>query len=221
METIRQLSDKGLIKVKGISVSRIAEGHLRRIIRAELLSEAMMTPELALDRGIKLQVREYSDLITITAVWYNKDEDEEYTVGVLWAEKPDHPCLGAWEIRKSKVADNFRGLGPLLYDLMIDLVSPDPLVSDRQTVRPAAKRVWDHYMSKRPDVGSERLDNQYDERTPGYKEDNCDYTSALEWSRKDQPWYETSLARAYKGKGGKTLVLNDLRELGLITFVET
>jgi len=33
METIRQLSDMGLIKVKGISVLRITEGHLRRIIR--------------------------------------------------------------------------------------------------------------------------------------------------------------------------------------------
>lgn len=39
MVTIRQLNDMGLIKVEGISLKRIAEGYLRRIIREELLNE--------------------------------------------------------------------------------------------------------------------------------------------------------------------------------------
>jgi hypothetical protein len=194
----------------------ITETKLRRVIRKNLLSEAMMTPERAERRGIRLQVRNYSDLVTITAI---SGEDEDDVVGVLWAEKLPENCLKAWEIRKSKVSSEFDGLGPLLYDLMIDLVSPDPLTPDRGSVSLAAKNVWDYYMNNRPDIVSSELDNQYDERTRGYKADNCEYTSALMWSRKELPWYETSIARAYKRAAGGTPMLDALDNLGIIEFV--
>lgn len=195
---------------------RITESTLRRIIREELLSEAMMTPERAEKKGIRFQVMKRDDLVKIIAITGDEEDD---VVGTLKAAKPDLHCLGAWEIRGAKVSSAFDGLGPLLYELMLDLVSPDPLTSDRGSVSGPAKSVWDYYMSKRPDIESEKLDNQYDERTPGYKEDNCDYASALMWSKEGQPWHELSINRAYRRKDGGTPMLDALDNLDIIEFV--
>jgi hypothetical protein len=193
---------------------KISERKLRNLIREELLAEARMTPASAERKGIRFQVMKLDNLVKITAIAGDEEDD---VVGTLKAAKPDLHCLGAWEIRGAKVSSTFDGLGPLLYDLMLDLVSPDPLTSDRGSVSLAAKNVWDYYMSKRPDIESEKLDNQYDERTPGYEEDNCDYASALMWSKEGQPWHSLSINRAYRRKDGGTPTLDALDDL--IEFV--
>jgi hypothetical protein len=192
---------------------QITERKLRQIIREELLREAMMTTDDAEERNIRFRVKRFSDIIMIDAIRW---DDETDIVGTLWAEKLHNPCEGAWEITKSNVSSNFDGLGPLLYELMIDLVHPDPLTSDRASVSQAAKRVWDYYMQRRDDIESLPLDNMRDERTPGVEEDNCGQNSALMWSSEEKPWHSLSLARAYKRKGGETPIWDDLDGLDII-----
>jgi hypothetical protein len=194
---------------------RITEGQLRRIIRGELLSEAMMTPGQADSRNITFRVNQFPGIIMIQAIRW---DDEEDPVGVLRAEKLRNPCWEAWEITRSKVGSGFDGLGPLLYELMMDLVHPDPLTSDRSSVSQDAKRVWDYYMLRRDDIESLPLDNMRDERTPGMPDDNCGQTSALDWAELE-PWHSLSLARAYKRKSGGTPVLDVLDDLGIISFI--
>jgi hypothetical protein len=194
---------------------RITEALLKKIIREELLREAMMTPTQADSRNITLRVNQLPGLITIDAIRW---DDEEDPVGVLQAKKLRNPCEGAWEITKSRVQSEFNGLGPLLYELMLDLVHPDPLTSDRSSVSPDAKRVWDYYMLRRDDIESLPLDNLGDELTPGVEGDNCGQNSALMWS-KSQPWHSLSLARAYRRVGGGTPMLDALDDLGIISFV--
>lgn len=195
---------------------RITEGQLRRIIREALLAEGAMTPEQADRKGITFKVRVYDSMISIAAI---RDGDEEDRVGLLRAEATREPCLGAWSVTRSRVSPEFDGLGPLLYDLMIDLVQSErgaPLTPDRASVSLAAKGVWDHYMSRRDDIESEPLDNPEDELTPGVEDDNCGQNSAIMWSGEGQPWHGLSIARAYRRRGGGTPVLDALDDLGII-----
>jgi len=190
---------------------KISESLLRRIVRSELLRESAVTPEEADRKGVTFTVKQSNALIEIIAT--RRDE----TVGVLRAEMTRDPCADAWEITRSK--SKIDGMGPLLYDLMIDLVSPDPLTSDRGSVSADAKRVWDYYMSRRPDIESIPLDNRRNERTPE-PDDNCIQASAMMWSNQDgKPWHELSLARAYKRADGGTPMLDALDDLGIIEFV--
>lgn len=195
---------------------RLTENQLRHLIREELLSEAMMTPERAERKGITFKVRVYDSMISIAAI---RDGDEEDRVGLLRAEATREPCLGAWAVTRSKVSSEFDGLGPLLYDLMIDLVQRErgaPLTSDRSSVSLAAKGVWDHYMSKRSDIEWAPLDNPEDELTPGVEDDNCGQNSAIMWSKVGQPWNSLSVSKAYRRVGGGTPVLDALDDIGII-----
>lgn len=201
-------------KLSGMAAGRdaqktVAESLLRRIVREELLSEAMMTPVQADRKGITFKAVVSEDTIEITAV----RGDEE--MGALHAKPTLRPCLDAWAI--TDVAwSSIDGLGPLMYDLMIDLVNPRPLTSDRSSVSFAAKNVWDYYMRKRSDIEWAQLDNPEDELTPGVEDDNCWQNSAIMWSREGQPWNSLSVSKAYRRVGGGTPVLDALDDLGII-----
>jgi hypothetical protein len=45
-----------------------------------------------------------------------------------------------------------QGYGPMLYDISLSIIYPNFLISDRRSVSKSAKKVWDYYHSKRPDV---------------------------------------------------------------------
>ena len=186
------------------------------LIRKKLLAEAAITPAGAKERGITFEVYIFKGNAEISVVI---GDDDEAVVGQLRAGQERRACNpdqeSAWAIYKSSTS--IKGLGPLMYDLMIDLVHPAPLIADRLRVSLAAKNVWDYYMNSRNDIEVLQLDNLEDELTPGLEDDNCDQNSADNWAFTDrQKWYNSSLSKAYRRKGGGTPTLDALKRLGII-----
>jgi hypothetical protein len=180
---------------------------LRRLIRETLLTEAAMTPALASELGIKFQVRKYPD----SAVIYARKEGRESAVGTLSASPTGDPCGDAWEIVFSMA--RIDGLGPLMYDLMIDVISPHPLMSDRIEVSKDAKRVWDYYRDRRDDIEQVQLDDEINTLTPE-PDDNCYQKSAKLHDKGD--WTSSSLSKAYRRRGGGRPTFDELSRLKLI-----
>jgi hypothetical protein len=198
---------------------KITESKLRRIIREALLTEVAITPEVAKELGIKFVVDSFLRNIEIVVT---EVDDDTTVVGQLCAGKIEESRSidqkGVWAIYKSN--SRIKGLGPLMYDLMIDLIHPASLVSDRLLVSKDAKRVWDYYMNNRDDVEALQLDNLEDELTPGFKDDNYDQNSAENWAFTDRKkWYDSSLSKAYRRKGGGTPTLDALEGLGIIDIL--
>jgi hypothetical protein len=194
---------------------RITEGQLRRIIREELLRESAMNPRAAARRGIELKVKKRENFIEISAL-----TSSGARVGFLSSTENDDPCSGAWEIDGAE--SKIDGLGPLLYDLMIDLVHPHPLMSDRAEVSDDARRVWDYYRDRRGDIESIQLDDLRNTLTP-VEDDNCEQSSAMIWSDDnfgdEDSWPDSSLSKAYRRAAPGTPTLDELQELGLISFI--
>jgi hypothetical protein len=188
---------------------QIKESTLRQLIRETLLTEAMMTPQSALDMGLRFEAyNDFGAVMEITA--YRGDE----FVGELAASKQDD-CSGAWSIFRSQV--KYSGLGPLMYDLMMELINPHPLMSDREEVSGDAKAVWDYYLKRRNDIESVQLDNRRNFLTQD-PSDNCDQTTARDWAEDEGgKWYESSLSKGYRRKDGSTPTLDAMRRLGMIS----
>ena len=186
---------------------RITEGQLRRIIRGELLREAAITPSVAAGMDLRFEVSKKNDYADIRV--YHGDGQ----VGALGSAKTDLPCDGAWQIYWANT--KIDGLGPLLYDLMIDVIHPHPLMSDRSSVSADAKRVWDFYHTHRDDVEEIQLDDLKNTLTTTTK-DNCEQWSAMLW---DEDWVPSSLSKGYRREDGGTPALDELQQFGLISFV--
>ena len=193
-------------------ILRVTESRLRLLIRETLLTEAAMTPEGALEAGIWFNVKKQTDQASIWAYASGRDG----SVGTLSSSAVNDPCSDAWEIVFSKARPEFDGLGPLMYDLMIDLISPRPLMSDRSVVSKDAKRVWDYYRDRRGDIESVQLDDQVNTLTDDY-DDNCSQKSSMEWDGRKN-WHASSLSKAYRRRGGGTPTFDELNRLGLIGF---
>lgn len=138
---------------------RITEGQLRRIIREALLAEGAMTPQDAKRERLHFKIKKRDKFAEIEVY----SPHSEKWIGILLSTAEDEPwrgraaCSGAWTIEGSQA--KIDGLGPLMYDLMIDVVHPHPLASDRAEVTPSAQRVWDYYHDRRPDIESMQLDD--------------------------------------------------------------
>ena len=183
---------------------RITEGALRRIIREALLAEGAMTPREAKLRGIEFKIKKRDNYAEIKA----------YLPGWKWAgtvsSGEEDDCEPAWTVDGSEVAVN--GLGPLMYDLMIDVIHPRPLASDRAEVSPDARRVWDYYLNIRDDIDVAELP------------DDCEQSSAKIWAEDvagdEDEWPESSLSKAYRRPPSEgTPLLDELQAMGLITFI--
>ena len=187
---------------------QITESRLRQLIREALLTEAAITPELALEMGITFQVNKDGDSAEVIA-----KRGEDY-VGELTASKTDLPCKGAWSITWS-VAD-IDGLGPIMYDLVMDTISPSPLMADREQVSEDAWRVWNFYLKNRPDIEAIQLDDPLNTLTSDI-DDNCSQVSAA-WYAKEQDgtWQASPLSKAYRRKNGRTPTMNTLWRLGIV-----
>lgn len=205
---------------------KITESQLRRLVREALLTEAAITPENAKDMDIRFTVSKTEEQVQITAFQWDSPNwagvnKNSVVVGKLVAMSPytqtaNSPCSNAWEINSSRVG--IKGLGPLMYDLMMDVVNPDPLVSDRFSVSPDAKKVWYFYHKKRGDIEEVQLDNLDNFLTTSVK-DNCGQESALDWAYTDGDgtWVESSVSKAYRVRGGGTPTLDALQRLKLVT----
>ena len=118
-------------------------------------------------------------------------------------------CGGAESVVQSATAKT--GLGPLAYDIAIELTGGLGMISDRASVSSDALAVWDYYMNNRPDVEVVQLDDQYNSLTPE-DEDNCDQTMADSYGLGD--WESSSLSKLYKKSG--TPVMDELRKRGML-----
>jgi hypothetical protein len=183
---------------------RITERQLRRIIREELLREAAMTPLEARHHDIRFEMRKWRDKVKIVAL---QGEEE---IGWIAADLIPHEYMRVWEVTQSSVEK--RGLGPLLYDLAMDAVAPDPLTSDRHAVSSSAKQVWDYYLNNRGDVRYKQLDDPYNTLTPTDR-DNYQQRSALRWGGE---LADSSLSKAYKKRSGGTPTLSALQGMGIL-----
>jgi hypothetical protein len=190
---------------------KITESTLRRLIRETLLTEAAMTPQMALEAGVWFKVLKQADNVCIWARASGRDG----SVGTLFSSVTNDPCSDAWEIVFAKVRPEFSGLGPLMYDLMIDMINPHPLMSDRKVVSNDAKRVWDYYRDRRRDIKQVQLDDELNTLTPE-PDDNCAQKSSKLHDKDD--WVGSSLSKAYRRKSGATPTFDELNSLGLIGF---
>lgn len=194
-----------------------------------LLIEAAYTPERAASEGMTFTVEKtkwgrggYQVVCTgptkqLGAIKFNLPMSDmgrcldayEVTHAGLWAWAPD-------------------GLGPLLYDIALEITGDAGLMSDRRSVSTDARNVWKHYFEKRSspeggDVTFYQLDSLADELTPGDPKDNCVQDAGgiqVRANRSDfdkVDWRSSPLSKAYKKKG--TPVIDKLKSLGIITFV--
>jgi hypothetical protein len=118
------------------------------------------------------------------------------------------PCLGAYEVQNSW--SDVKGLGPLLYDIALELAGPSGVMSDRREVSLEARKVWDYYLTRRSDVVSVPLDNL---RSPS----NDDASDDCLQSSSGIAWEESPLSRVYYKPTRK--VLPELQSLGLLREV--
>ena len=118
-------------------------------------------------------------------------------------------CGGAESVVQSATAKT--GLGPLAYDIAIELTGGLGMISDRASVSKDALDVWDYYLNNRPDVEAVQLDDLRNTLTP-QDEDNCDQTMADSYGMGD--WKSNPLSKLYKKSG--TPVMDELRKRGML-----
>lgn len=131
-------------------------------------------------------------------------------------------CLGSYEV--SSVYANVQGLGPMLYDIALELAGADGLMSDRRMVSAQAWNVWNYFLNNRPDVTSKQLDSLPGTLTPQNNKDDCNQTSSKLDGEKDlmdlffnkekenDKWSKSPLSKVYYKLGG-TPVLDKLKSL--------
>jgi hypothetical protein len=195
--------------------------------RGRPLTEAALRPDSPELEGAVFEFGHlFSDLIKLH-VW-RKGEGGKIldTFGELTVKKIDDsdlPCDGAWEISWAK--SNVNGLGPLMYDAMMEYIAPDPLTSDRISVSDDARAVWDYYLNRRRDVRPVQLDDEKGTLTPKKKSDDCNQTAARfrkqpdedengEYVGEKMPFFQSPLSKAYRSKGTPTL--DALKKLGML-----
>ena len=183
---------------------------VRSLIREMLLTEAAYTPERAAKEGFifrasKTKMRNGGWLIVCIGV------EDSFLAGEMRISIPfpSKSCLGAYEVNLSQ--SRVDGLGPLLYDIAMELAGPAGLMSDRGIVSPEARKVWQYYHDRRPEVDHLQLDSVPGTITPYFEEDDCYQQSARE-ERED--WKESPLSKVYRKRGTPTI--DRLRDLGII-----
>ena len=164
---------------------------LREYIRG-LLTEAAMGPaDLPDDVYVRVENRG-----KYLRVFYSYKDGEQIGTGMgnetvsgyVEAKSPDarekgratpdrESCLGAWMVIGAGAT---HGWGPLLYDVVMEVVGAAGLMADRQSLSKDAFNIWNVYMS-RGDVVKKQLDDTENTLTPG-EEDNCDIDTAIHHS---------------------------------------
>ena len=192
---------------------------LREYIRETLLLESVdpkimsMIDELEANGG-------YAEILPDRVVLFQPTENTprrwvamvayETTVGAHAGGR----CGGAESVVQSATAKT--GLGPLAYDIAIELTGGLGMISDRASVSSDARAVWDYYMNNRPDVIKQQLDDLHNTLTPE-DEDNCDQYVAIKDAQgmhMPKNWKDDALSKLYKKSG--TPVMDELRKRGML-----
>jgi hypothetical protein len=124
-------------------------------------------------------------------------------------EETEGACAGAWIISSAEATKCW---GPLLYDIAIEWATEngEGLTPDRFAVSTDAVKVWDYYLTKRPLVNADQLDDLKNSLTDP-EEDNCAQASAKDYAGDN--WADTPLSKKYT-KAPETLA--QLRKMGKI-----
>ena len=209
---------------------------IRTLIR-EMLNEAMKTPaDIPVDGRrplfiVNVDGSSQSSQITITLS--TRGSTKPGDLGILVAKrdpkKPMGPCSEAWEVSWAKAAP---GWGPLMYNVMLELVGDSGLTPDRSSVSEDALGVWSKFKAgESPGVESEPLDDMYNSRTEDVEKDNCVHRSSREHFGREPherdyetkatlraarlKWLQSSpLTRVYKKKPGSHSWIADLINIG-------
>ena len=127
-------------------------------------------------------------------------------------------CGGAGSVVQAVYAKT--GLGPLAYDIAIELTGGLGMIADRTVVSSEAEAVWNYYLNNRPDVEAIQLDDPFNSLTPE-DGDNCDQEVAGgrhlgSGGERDRgaDWARSPLSKLYKKSG--TPVMDELRKRGML-----
>jgi len=143
---------------------------------------------------------------------YDGPWGEVYIVNIKGREYG--PCGGAWKVSSSQAGDSW---GPMLYDVAMEYATEmgGGMISDRDAVSPAARRVWDYYFMRRGDVNAHQLDDLKNTLTPDIEEDNCDQNVATHStgypSANTVDWAKSPLSKRYTKEPA---TMNALRAAG-------
>ena len=178
---------------------------LREYIR-KLLTEAAKSAEDLITSDLYVTIKSHN---ANEAVIYYSDKRGWTTpsdlahgeIAISSSASAGDNCAGAWEIEYSEAS---RGWGPLLYDIAIEFATlqGEGLTSDRISVSPEARHVWDYYLDSRSDVASQQLDKLTKEPLPGPQltpditADDCKQASAAKDTGKNK-WFDSSLSKKY------------------------
>jgi hypothetical protein len=201
-----------------------------------MLDEAMKTPaDIPVDGRrplfiVNVDGSPQSSQITITLS--TRGSTKPGDLGILVAKRdpkmPMGPCSGAWEVSWAKATP---GWGPLMYNVMLELVGDSGLTPDRSSVSEEALGVWSKFIAgESPGVENKQLDDMYDTVTPA-EDDNCVHRSSREHFGREPherdyetktalraarlKWLESSpLTKVYKKKPGSHSWITDLIKMG-------
>ena len=190
--------------------------------RKNALNEAAMKP-VDLPGGVNVQIKPGSNgSMKFLYVDDNNQKLKPKDSSGLWGMVAIVPstlrsrhskCGGAYEVMAAGAAD---GWGPLLYDVAMEWASQNAggLISDRDHVSPEARRVWNYYVSNRPDVQAHQLDDLKNTLTP-IDDDNCKQSTArydtVGAIPKNVDWQESALSKRYTKQ---PTTINALRAAG-------
>ena len=180
--------------------------YIRELLKESIDPKIMSMIDKAEQWGFIVRVEPY--LISV------EDRHGERVAYVGFDDAGDFgPCLGAKRVTGSR-ADQAYGLGPLAYDVAIEVTGG--LMSDRTEVSGEAEAVWYYYMKKRSDVQADQLDITKDfeepQLTPDYKKDDCDQLPAHDLY--GSGWHGTGLSQKISKAG--TPVMDELRKRGML-----
>lgn len=207
----------------------LSESKIRRIIKEELrreliLLEAAMRVE-DLPSNLVFEFKDVDDDLIKLGVWEVKGDRFVSKKGEMTVRKlldPDLPCAGSWQIDWIESFMKGQGLGPLMYDAMIEYIRPEPLTSDREKVSDQARRVWKYFLNNRRDLRTTQLDDEEGTLTPKYKIDDCSQTAATFASDpKDKPvntvpFFQSPLSKAYSVPVNHSPTLDALEARGML-----
>lgn len=149
------------------------------------------------------------------------------SIGIISADKISaEPCSGAFTVSWAHVDKGYKGWGPLLYDVAMELATMHGggLTADRANVSDDAFNIWDYYHKKRGDVAVKQLDDEAGRYTPEDGADDCLMSAAYGggdgrygwWDEYDEdniPWdpdgeevlVGSPISKIYISKGTPTL----------------
>jgi len=130
--------------------------------------------------------------------------------GIFIKQKPESDCAH-WEVKSASVSryadvfgDDLIDLGPMMYDIAMEIAGVDGIISDSDGSSDAAKRVWDFYLENRLGVDVEVSDIPL-----GSCGRSSDITS-MELPR------DNFRLKVYRKKPGVSSIIKTLEKLGKI-----